>query len=146
MVETELELDDDGLWTAFGAARLLASAWHHRAHLRMAWLFLDRHPLDEAHVLMRVGIIRLNAFHGLVETPVRGYHETLTRFWLTHVASLRARDRRASSSQFVDVHAAGLGKEAVLAHYSRERVFGLRARAVFVEPDLAPLPSYSRDR
>ena len=78
----ESSLTDEALWQAFSTSTLPAEAWTHRAHLRMAWLFLKRHPLDEAHLLLRVGIIRLNAFHGLVETPVRGYHETLTRLWL----------------------------------------------------------------
>jgi hypothetical protein len=133
-------MDDHALWQAFTSAALPASEWTHRAHLRVAWLYLDRHALDEAHVLMRVGIIRLNAFHGLVETPARGYHETLTRAWLVLVAALRARDRKASSVEFVDAYVDRLGKDAVMAHYSRDRVTSVRARAMVVEPDIAPLP------
>jgi hypothetical protein len=103
-------------------------------------MHLDRHPLDEAHLLMRVGIIRLNAFHELVETPARGYHETLTRVWLALVAKLRVTAIETTSDAFVDAHGGALGREAVLAHYSRERLMSVRARAIFVEPDLAPLP------
>ncbi|HWO27113.1 MAG TPA: hypothetical protein VNO30_50635 [Kofleriaceae bacterium] len=137
------ELSDDELWAAFGAAALPAPAWTHRAHLRVAWLFLQRHPLDEAHVLLRVGIIRLNAFHGLVETPARGYHETLTRVWLALIAALPAAAAAAapSSAAFVDAHQAALGRDAALRHYSRERLMSVRARAMFVEPDLLPLPA-----
>lgn len=151
-VDGDGELTDDELWAAFGAAALPAPAWTHRAHLRVAWLFLRRYPLDEAHVLLRVGIIRLNAFHGLVETPSRGYHETLTRLWLSLIASLiapatapgtapamQAADA-PSSGAFVDTHQAALGKDAALRHYSRERIMSVRARAIFVEPDLLPLP------
>jgi hypothetical protein len=133
-------MDDAALWLAFTGATLPASEWNHRAHLRVAWLYLDRHPLDEAHILMRVGIIRLNTFHGLVETPARGYHETLTRTWLVLVAALRARDRGESSAAFVDAHADRLGKDAVMAHYSRDHVMSVRARATVVDPDVAPLP------
>lgn len=136
----EDNLSDDELWLAFGAATLPAAAWTHRAHLRVAWMFLERYPLDEAHVLMRVGIIRLNAFHGLVETPSRGYHETLTRVWLSLVAARRKAMDAPSSGTFVDACIDALGKDAVLRHYSRERVTSVRARAMFVEPDLAPLP------
>ena len=135
------ELSDEELWHAFGAQALPAAAWTHRAHLRVAWLFLKRHPLDDAHVLMRVGIIRLNAFHGLVETPSRGYHDTLTRLWLTLVATqMRATDAQ-SSAAFVDACAGALGKDAALRHYSRDLVMSVRARASFVEPDLLPLPA-----
>ena len=133
-------LCDDELWLAFGASQLPAAAWTHRAHLRVAWLFLRRHPLDEAHVLMRVGIIRLNAFHGLVETPSRGYHDTLTRLWLSLIAALMQTSDAPSSGAFVDAHAGALGKDAALRHYSRDRLMSVRARAVYVEPDLAPLP------
>ena len=133
-------LSDDELWAAFGAAALHAPAWTHRAHLRVAWLFLRRHPLDEAHLLMRIGIIRLNAFHGLVETPARGYHETLTRLWLALIAALMQTADAPSSGAFVDAHQAALGKDAALRHYSRDRLMSVRARAMFVEPDLSPLP------
>jgi hypothetical protein len=133
-------MDDRSLWQAFSEARLPADQWTHREHLRVAWMHLDRHPLDEAHLLMRVGIIRLNAFHELAETPARGYHETLTRVWLALVAKLRVTAIETTSDAFVDAHGGALGREAVLAHYSRERLMSVRARAIFVEPDLAPLP------
>jgi hypothetical protein len=133
-------MDDRALWDAFSDARLPADRWTHREHLRVAWMYLDRHPLDEAHLLMRVGIIRLNAFHGLVETPARGYHETLTRVWLAFVAKLRTTATETTSDAFVDAHAGALGRDAVRSHYSRERLMSVRARSIFVEPDLAPLP------
>jgi hypothetical protein len=135
-------MDDRALWDAFDESRIPDAHWTHREHLRIAWMFLDRHPLDDAHVLMRVGIIRLNAFHGLVETPSRGYHETLTRVWLALVARLRTASEVAavSSEAFVDAHAGQLSRDAVLSHYSREHLMSVRARAIFVEPDLAPLP------
>lgn len=133
-------MDDQTLWEAFHASRLPAAQWTHREHLRVAWMFLQRHALDEAHLLMRVGIIRLNAFHGLVETPARGYHETLTRVWLVLVASRRQTATEATSDAFVEAHAGPLGRDAALVHYSRARLMSARARAIFVAPDLAPLP------
>ncbi len=104
----------------------------------MAWLHLARYGLDEAHVLMRVGIIRLNAAHALVETAQRGYHETITRVWLVLVGAARAVDRAGDSRAFLARH--DLGKELPLRYYSRELLFSLQARAMFVAPDLAPLP------
>jgi hypothetical protein len=133
-------MDDRALWDAFSESRLPADRWTHREHLRVAWMFLERHPLDEAHLLMRVGIIRLNAFHELVETPARGYHETLTRVWLALIARLRATASERTSDAFVEAHSASLSRDAVLSHYSRERIMSVRARSIFVEPDLAPLP------
>jgi hypothetical protein len=131
-------LDDDALWQAFHDRTLPAAQWTHTAHLRIAWLHLARHELDEAHLRMRVGIVRLNAAHGLVETPERGYHETLTRVWLALVRAARSRCAAGDSTTFVS--AAGLERTAPLQFYSHARLFSLEARAMFVPPDLAPLP------
>ncbi len=134
-------IPDDELWERFHAATLPAAEWTHHAHLRVAWMYLRRHALDDAHVLMRVGIIRLNASHGLVETPSRGYHETMTRVWLRLVAAaMRATPGHDDSQSFLAAHAASLGKDAPLRHYTRERLLSVTARACFVEPDLLPLP------
>jgi len=133
------ELDDDALWIAFHERTLPAAQWTHRAHLRIAWMHLARYSLDEAHLLMRVGIIRLNAAHGLVETAQRGYHETITRVWFALVGAAMRRERGADSRAFLAAHA--LEKEAPLRHYSRERLFSLEARTTFIAPDVADLPS-----
>jgi GNAT superfamily N-acetyltransferase len=132
------ELDDDTLWTAFHDRVLPASAWTHVEHLRVAWMHLERFSFEEAHLRMRVGIIRLNAAHGLVETSERGYHETLTRAWLALVADARARGPSVDSAAFVATRAPE--RHAPLRHYTRERLFSVEARARFVAPDLAPLP------
>lgn len=133
-------MDDRELWDAFTASTVPEREWTHRAHLRVAWMFLRRCSLDEAHLLMRVGIIRLNQFHGLVETPSRGYHETLTRVWLTLVGSRMRTNEAATSDAFVEACAGDLGRDAALRHYSRDRLMSVHARACFVEPDLSPLP------
>ena len=131
-------LGDRDLWRAFHDGALPAAQWTHAAHLRIAWLHLARYELDEAHLRMRVGIIRLNAAHGLVETAQRGYHETLTRVWLVLVAAAR---RRAPGPDSTGLLAQpGLDRKAPLAYYRRERLFSVAARARFVPPDLAELP------
>jgi hypothetical protein len=108
------------------------------AHLRVAWLHLARYELDEAHLRMRVGIIRLNTAHGLVETPQRGYHETLTRVWLVLVRAARRHGAGADSTSVLSLP--GLERAAPLAFYRRDRLFSVEARATFLPPDLAELP------
>src|SRR5689334_20809922 len=99
------DLVDDALWSAFHERTLPAAQWTHVAHVRIAWMHLARYELDEAHLRMRVGIIRLNAAHGLVETAQRGYHETLTRVWLALVAAARGLEAADDSRAFVAYHA-----------------------------------------
>jgi hypothetical protein len=139
MIEA-VSLDDDALWSAFQQRTLPAAQWTHRSHVRVAALHLGRWNADEAHLRMRVGIIRLNASHGLEETPDRGYHETLTRTWLALVAHARADARYANTEALLGAHPELLDKQLALRFYSREHLMSLRARTIFIEPDLAPLP------
>jgi hypothetical protein len=133
-----MDLDDDALWRGFHDRTLSHAEWTHAAHLRVAWLHLARYELDEAHLRMRIGIVRLNTAHGLVETPERGYHETLTRVWLVLVRAARRGSLAQDSVAFL--REPGLDRTAPLTFYSRERLFSIEARAVFVPPDLAELP------
>ena len=132
---------DDELAQAFWSVALPEAEWTHDAHLRMAWLTLEDKSIDEAHLLMRVGIIKLNAFHGLVETPARGYHETLTRVWLMLVAAAKRDARGKDSREFLELHPGALSREAPLRHYSKTRLMSLAARSHFMAPDLEPLPN-----
>lgn len=133
-------MNDAELWELFSGAALPADAWTHETHVRVAWLHLERWPLNEAHVMMRVGIIRLNAFHGLKETPERGYHETLTRTWLAIVSASRGAAPVADSRAFLERTPELLDRGMVRRFYTRDRIMGVEARARFVEPDVAPLP------
>ena len=133
-------MDDASLWDAFSKQTLPAAAWTHEAHLRIAWMHLRSHAVDEAHVFMRAGIIRLNQSHGLVESPTRGYHETITRVWLLLVHGAMSRHDASDSVAFLAAAGGSLGVNATLRHYSKERLTGVAARARWIEPDLAPLP------
>jgi hypothetical protein len=133
-------MNDAALWHAFTTATLPEAAWTHQAHLRVAWMHSARFSSDEAHVLMRVGIIRLNASHGLVETAQRGYHETITRAWLAVVRAQRKAVLAPTSDVFLEACGEIVERSALLRYYSRERLMSLPARARFLDPDLMPLP------
>lgn len=89
---------------------------------------------------MRAGIIRLNERHGLVETSERGYFETLTRVWLVLVADARAETAALDSREFLERCPELLDRTLPLRYYSKACLTAVRARAIFVSPDLAPLP------
>jgi hypothetical protein len=133
-------MDDLELWRRFAVQDLSHGAWDHRLHVRTAFLHLTRYELDEAHLRMRAGIIRLNRLHGLEESPTRGYFETMTRAWLCLVQSARARSRPVDSLDLLERSPELLDRSLPLRHYSRELLMSVRARAIFVEPDVAPLP------
>ena len=133
-------MDDERLWAAFAEHALPPAQWTHEAHLRTAFLFRQRFELDEAHLRLRAGIIRLNERHGLVETIARGYFETLTRAWLILVSDALQRSGAQSSTELLARCPELLDRSLALRYYSKERLGSARARAIFVEPDLAPLP------
>lgn len=133
-------MDDETLWTAFHDKTLTHSEWSHEAHLRVAWLHVTRYPLDEAHLRLRAGILRLNERHGLLESPERGYFETLTYAWLALVAAAQREVGAHTSRALLEACPSLLDRTLPLRHYSRELLRTVRARAVLVPPDLAPLP------
>lgn len=133
-------MDDDELWQLFQASALSAAQWTHEAHIRTAFLFARRFSLDEAHMRMRVGIIRLNARHGLNETSDRGYFETMTRVWLILVADATVRSAASLSHELLERCPELMDRSLPLRYYSKDALSRVRARAIFVAPDLAPLP------
>jgi hypothetical protein len=135
-------MDDEELWQAFTTQTLTHSAWNHEAHVRVAFLHVRDvgFDLDEAHLRLRAGIIRLNYFHGLVETSKRGYFETLTRAWLWLVADAARRCHATTSEELLGQCPELLDGTIVARHYSSELLASAHARAVFVDPDGEPLP------
>ncbi len=138
-------MNDELFLRRFETCELLFEEWHHREHLRVAYLYLLRwHPPD-ALDRMRSALKALNAAQKVPETLERGYHETLTRGWLQLVhCALCEYGPEADSDIFLDKHTHLLARRAMLFFYSRTRLMSAEAKARFVDPDLAPLPVSTR--
>lgn len=125
-------MTDQEFLHAFETGHLSPADFHHRDHLRLAWLQVGRLGVAGAADAVAAGIRRFAAAHG----QHRLYHETLTRFWVRLVA-------HASEPTFegtLERHPMLLSKELPLRHWSRESLFSDAARGAWLEPDLAPLP------
>lgn len=133
-------MDDQTLWGAFASCSLTSAQWTHEAHLCIAFLHARRHALDEAHLRLRAGIIRLNERHGLLESSARGYFETLTRVWLVLVADARSRSGATHSRELLERCPELYDRTLPSRYYSKQLLSSVRARSIFVAPDLAPLP------
>jgi hypothetical protein len=134
-------VDDQALWQKFRDSSLTSAEWTHEAHVRTAFLYSREYPLDDAHLRLRAGIIRLNERHGLVESSARGYFETLTRVWLVLVADARARSGAMNSRELLERCPELCDRKLPYRHYSKELLASARARSIFVAPDLKPLPN-----
>jgi hypothetical protein len=127
-------MTDDAFLARFETGRL--HAFDHRDHLRVAFAYARRGGVEHAVDRARHGLRHLAAAHG---EPER-YHETLTTAWARVVAHHALADGDDGFDAFLAAHPRLLDRELLLAHYTRERLFGPAARARFVEPDIVSLP------
>ncbi|MDQ3803406.1 MAG: hypothetical protein M3416_06070 [Acidobacteriota bacterium] len=128
------------LLRGFETCALPRGRWTHAAHLTVALWYLLQYDWPEAVARVRAGIKRLNEAHGVVTTRERGYHETLTLFWLRHVRAFLERDYNEArplvplANELIERS----GKGLPLEHYTRELLFSWEARLGWVEPDIKP--------
>ncbi|MGZ4187122.1 MAG: hypothetical protein ACXVFA_16730 [Solirubrobacteraceae bacterium] len=109
----------------------------HREHLELAWTYLRLYPVEEAEGVIIAAIRHLARRHGAEQK----YHETITRAWLRCVAVHRQRWGAESFADFIERNPELLDGRLLEHFYSRELIFGEPARAVWVDPDLRPLPA-----
>ena len=101
-------MTDNEFLAAFEACRFSLDQWHHREHIRIAYLYLLRHPFDEAVRKVRSGIQALNATHKVPDAIDRGYHETMTQAWMRLVHfTLHEFGAKETADAFLDEHEAG---------------------------------------
>jgi hypothetical protein len=115
--------------------------WTHAAHLTVALWYLLTSDWHDAVLLVREGIKRYNAANGIVMTRERGYHETLTLFWMRQVRAYLENNYNDGCAllNLANELVEGANKNLPLEYYSRERLFSWEARLDWVEPDLKPL-------
>jgi hypothetical protein len=134
-------MTDDALLRQFEDGTFPFDQWVHRAHVKVAYLYLTKYPLKIAAVKMRAGIRAYNAGHCVPDEPTRGYHATITLAWLRIIhTTIHLYGRADSADEFVDSQPQLLEKKSLRLFYSPELMMSARAKREFVEPDLAPLP------
>lgn len=132
---------DQTLLTQFENATWPREQWHHREHVKVAYLYLRQYTFAEALPRLRARLQAYNAAHAVPDALDRGYHETITRawLWLVHV-TLSEYGPADNADAFCDAHPHLLSANVLRLFYSRERIASAEARRQFVEPDLTPLP------
>lgn len=135
---SEKEITD--LINAFRNRTLPSSEWTHQAHLTTAVWFNMKYSKLEALCYLRSGIISYNMASGGENTPEKGYHETLTIFWI-HIIHKFVKSRNLPVLNMVNefLNSEWASREVPLKYYSKERLFSLEARAMWVEPDLVEM-------
>lgn len=130
-------LDDATLLREFEEGTLPASAFHHRDHVRVAWLYLKAEPPLTALARFAEGLQHFAAIHGASGL----YHETITWAYLLLIRERMEREGPGATwEEFAECNPDLLTwKPSILDRYYRPETLGSElARRVFVMPDRAP--------
>jgi hypothetical protein len=134
-------MTDEEFLRQFEAGRLPLEQWHHKEHIKVAYLYLRKLPFDEAVAQIRKQIKAHNAAQGVKESPTSGYHETMTKAWLQLVElTLKEYGPAESADAFYEQSPQLWQTKTLRLFYSKELFMSPRAKVEFVQPDLAPLP------
>jgi hypothetical protein len=125
-------MTDDELVRAFESGALPSDAFPHAAHVRVAWWYLQRHPILTALARFRTALQRFAAGKGKPER----YHETITIAYMLLIAERLASSRELTWDEFASRNGDLLQwQPSVLAQFYPEDVLASpRAREVFVLP------------
>ena len=135
-------MTDGEFLSRFEDGSLPFDQWTHRAHVKIAFLYLRDNSLPVATEKIRDGIKAYNAAHHVPEGPLMGYNETTTIAFLHLVdctMSVYGKSHPASDAEaFCDAHPQLMSKHVLRLFYSPERRADPAAKTQFIEPDLAP--------
>lgn len=130
-------MNDQEFLKAFETCTLPNHLFPHRAHIRMAWLYLRAGDFDTGMTHIRDGIQRFANVQG--HAPK--YHETITVFWARLVnAAIQASPDIDAFETFAQRHPELLDSHLIQQFYTTAVLHNAVARQQWVEPDLKPLP------
>ena len=139
MMKHFVSKDDQGFKSKVESCQFPVSKFDHRAHLRLAYVYLVENNPEKAVELMRDALTGLLKHAGI--DPSVKYHETLTEAWILAVHHfMNKTDSSQSADEFIDCNVVMLDSKIMMTHYSAEVLFSEKARSKFVEPNLDPIP------
>lgn len=136
-----ISIEDKEFKNSVESCEFAVQNFDHRAHLRLAYIYLAEYNTQTAVNLMRDALSGLLKHAGI--DPSNKYHETLTKAWILAVHHfMNNTDSSISADNFIDKNTIMLDSNVMLTHYSAEVLFSDEARKVFVRPNLDPIPDY----
>ena len=129
---------DEAFLRAFEDLSFPADLFHHREHIRVAWLYLKSSDASRAAERMAEGIRRFANHHGATQK----YHHTITLAWMRLVAAALVETPEGYTfEQFMAAHKELCGKNLLAKYFCSELLQTVTAREAWIEPDLHPLPN-----
>lgn len=137
---------------AFRAFALPKEQWDHFAHLTIGHHYVTTYGAPSALLRLRGDIRCYNDACGVPNSDLRGYHETITAFYVRTIA--RYLDQVPASTPLIEqVHGLlndPLGSKAIAFEFwSKDLLLSVEARRDWVAPDrrpIADLDDWERER
>ena len=128
---------DEEFREVFESLEIPNERFHHREHIRLAWIYSSHFPEEEALSRMALGIQAFAAHHGATAK----YHHTITMAWMQLVGhAARLTPALPDFNAFAAAHPHLLSARLLKEYYSAARLQSDAARHAWIEPDLRPLP------
>jgi hypothetical protein len=127
-------MTDDQLLFGFENCTLPNEAFHHEEHVRVAFLYLTRHPTLEALERFSNSLRKFAEKHGKSTL----YNETVTWAYMLIIRERMARSGARSWSEFRAVNSDLLDRqgEILKKYYTAETLQSALAKTTFLFPDL----------
>lgn len=136
----QISTGDRAFQAQFESCKFPLAEFNHRAHLRLAYVYLAEQDTETAGQMMRDALKNFLEHLGI---DLSKYHETMTRAWILAVRHfMQSTPSSASADSFIKQNPEMLDQTIMMTHYSAELLFSEEARANFVEPDLDSIPRY----
>lgn len=136
--------DDDAVIAiveAFRARTLPFADWSHQAHLATGLWHVATHGEEAAKDLLRDGIRAYNEAVGRVNDEMRGYHETVTMYFVWSAARFLERFSGTGLAARANAYVEGPfgAKDGIFTFWTKERLLTPEARLAWFAPDIRPL-------
>lgn len=135
--------EDQRYLDLFTTCEIDPAEFHHKQHLRIAYVLIIKHGVAGAIDRVRDGILRLLDHIGVDNSK---YHETITCAWVMAVNHFMHISRSADCFEsFIERNPALLNVAMMNSHYSGNRLKDEEARCRFIPPDLEPIPDHEEN-
>ena len=106
--------------------------FHHRDHIRMAWLYLSKFGYSQGSTKVKEGIKKFAVAKGATTL----YHETITEFWIRLVQHVIENHPSKTFEQFFASFPPLEDSKSIYRHYTKDFLMSETARKEWAEPNL----------
>jgi hypothetical protein len=129
--------DDQAFVRAFESGHITNQPFHHRDHLRLAWVQIHRLGYSAATEWITRRIQQSAAHHRSADR----YNDTMTRFWVRVIDLAIHLHPELSFDALLDAEPHLLDKTLPFRHWSRDQLMSPLARDQWLDPDVRPMPA-----